>query len=84
MWVGLPQDYFVLLPLDYYEATKLQKQFNSPCTLDHDQSERCVQFAYPDVSDFASVDAGKGHALDGSGRKSNPKLLDDSEVNIMR
>lgn len=46
-------DYFVLLPEEFYEATKLAKKVENPCRVDN--SHLCRQYSYPDLSNFDIV-----------------------------
>ena len=47
------QDYFVLVPNEYYEPSLLREDVFQPCMAGSRQSEPyCKHYAYPDVSEF--------------------------------
>lgn len=50
-------DYFVLLPIDYYEPTILDQTISEPCapTL-RSTEERCVMFSHFNLDSFSQID----------------------------
>lgn len=48
------QDYFVLIPEAYYEATILTKLVDRPCVIG--EKTLCREFAYPSVEHFPKAD----------------------------
>lgn len=57
IWTHLPislQDYFVLIPEAYYEATILTKLVDKPCVIGDETL--CREFAYPSVEHYPKTD----------------------------
>lgn len=44
------QDYFVLLPEDFYLATILNQEVEKPCTMN--ETDLCRHYAYPNITMF--------------------------------
>jgi laminin alpha 3/5 len=55
------QDYFVLLPAAFYEATVLVDQVYSPCEVG--DKGLCRHFSYPDLTQFDMVRGGGGYRI---------------------
>ncbi|CAG0878725.1 unnamed protein product [Darwinula stevensoni] len=68
-------DYFVLLPLAYYEATVLQQPARTACSVGEEE-DICMHYAYPDASDFAHVRGEAGHVPIDDDRKPVPLFGD--------
>ena len=53
------QDYFVLLPEEFYLATILKQKVNNPCTTDN--SSLCREFGYPSITNYDITWGGGGY-----------------------
>lgn len=73
------QDYFVILPLAYYEGTILTKNVTSPCMMGHTDGEMCLHYAYPDIFQYNYIYGSAGYrSVDGE--RHAVELYDDYEV----
>ncbi|XP_076046327.1 laminin subunit alpha isoform X4 [Oratosquilla oratoria] len=71
-------DYFVLLPLAYYEGTILTENVTNPCRIGQ-TNEMCLQYAYTDLEDFEQVWGSAGY-FDYNGERRGVDLYDKEEV----
>lgn len=72
------QDYFVLLPEDFYLATILNEQVDSPCIV-HER-KLCKDYTYPNVSYFDTVWGSNGFVLTDGSKESLEKFFEDDNV----
>lgn len=49
------QDYFVILPAEYYEGNILVDKVLNPCVIDNIEVGLCRHFDYPSISKFNQV-----------------------------
>ncbi|MPC94070.1 Laminin subunit alpha [Portunus trituberculatus] len=62
-------DYFVLLPLAYYEGTVLTRNVSTPCRLGQRGSDMCLHYAYPDVFQYDYIYGSAGYRSVGEERQ---------------
>uniref|UniRef100_A0A0P4VVW3 Laminin subunit alpha n=1 Tax=Scylla olivacea TaxID=85551 RepID=A0A0P4VVW3_SCYOL len=62
-------DYFVLLPLAYYEGTVLTKNVSTPCRLGQRSGDMCLHYAYPDVFQYDYIYGSAGYRSVGEERQ---------------
>ncbi|XP_042212496.1 laminin subunit alpha-like isoform X1 [Homarus americanus] len=72
-------DYFVLLPLAYYEGTILSRNVTTPCMIGHVYGDMCIHYAYPDIFEYNYIYGSAGYRSVGDERES-VELFDDYEV----
>ncbi|XP_064094479.1 laminin subunit alpha-like isoform X2 [Macrobrachium nipponense] len=72
-------DYFVLLPLAYYEGAILSENVTVPCALGQDESQMCVHYTYPDIYEHSYIYGSAGYRKAGNEREA-VDLYDDEEV----
>ncbi|XP_071537849.1 laminin subunit alpha isoform X2 [Panulirus ornatus] len=72
-------DYFVLLPLAYYEGTILTKNVTTPCMMGHRDGKMCLHYAYPDILHHNYIYGSAGYRSVG-GEREAVELFDDYEV----
>lgn len=51
------QDYIVLLPSEYYDASILSEKVYKPCLAKQDQDELCVDLLYPPLPNAQRIDS---------------------------
>jgi len=79
MWSSLfVQDYFVLLPAAFYEATVLVGQVYSTCEVGN--KGLCRHFSYPDLTQFDMVRGGGGYRIVDQERKPLDVFFRDEQV----
>lgn len=71
------QDYMVLLPEAFYEATLLQERVRHPCLRGGNMAGPCRQLRYPALPDTA-VPVAAAQGADGQGAP--VQILDDADV----
>ncbi|XP_015117099.1 laminin subunit alpha [Diachasma alloeum] len=71
-------DYFVLLPAEYYEATRLTQDVDVPCEIG--QTGLCRHYGYPSVAQFDSVRGAGGFVNDNGVRLSLNEYFSDLDV----
>ena len=76
------QDYFVLLPLDYYEGTILTENITRLCNIDDFEDHICIHYDYPSIDQFEYIYGSAGYHEVDDDRKSLD-LFDDEYVSIL-
>ncbi|CAL1548003.1 unnamed protein product [Lymnaea stagnalis] len=69
-------DYFVLIPLGFYEASQVQQRVTNPCLSSNDPGP-CVHFKYPDLQGFVTGFGKDGYVKVASARGEAVKNPDD-------
>jgi len=79
MWSSLfVQDYFVLIPAAFYEATVLVDQVYSPCEVGN--KGLCRHFSYPDLTQFDMVRGEGGYRIVDKEREPLDIFFGDEQV----
>lgn len=73
------QDYFVLLPEDYYLASILHQKIEKPCKI-NDTNSLCREYSYPNLTQFDTVACGFGTAVFGSTQRPISEFYEDLKV----
>lgn len=74
------QDYFVLIPAEYYEGSLLVSNVTNSCTID--KSTVCKQYLYPNVSEFDNVRGAGGYINNGDSRSPIQLYFNDYHVSF--
>ena len=72
------QDYLVLLPQNYYEASVLQDRVNRPCTVNQNGG-LCKHFTYVDIATFPACKGEDGY-VDEGGKRDRTQLFPDRDI----
>jgi hypothetical protein len=75
------QDYFVLLPAAFYEATVLVDQVYTPCEVGN--KGLCRHFIYPNLTQFDMVRGGGGYRIVNEERKPLDVYFRDEQVTFL-
>ncbi|XP_069958976.1 laminin subunit alpha isoform X2 [Cherax quadricarinatus] len=72
-------DYFVLLPLAFYEGTILSRNVTTHCKLGQTDDEMCLHYAYPDIFHYSYIYGSAGYRSF-NGERQAVELFDDEEI----
>ncbi|XP_050725715.1 laminin subunit alpha-like isoform X5 [Eriocheir sinensis] len=72
-------DYFVLLPLAYYEGTILTRNVTTPCRMGMRSGDMCLHYAYPDIFQYDYIYGSAGYRSVGEERQA-VDLFEDYQV----
>lgn len=75
------QDYFVLLPEDFYLATILNEKVETPCEVN--EKKLCRDYNYPDVSYFNPVYGNDGFVIKNGAKEDLQEYFDDEKVYLL-
>lgn len=71
----------VLLPQSYYEATLLQEDISTPCSLSGEKEEMCLLYRYPPFPVNTEVVRGDaGYIVPYEDQREETNVFDDAEV----
>ncbi|XP_069164876.1 laminin subunit alpha isoform X2 [Procambarus clarkii] len=72
-------DYFVLLPLAYYEGTILTRNVTTSCKMGHASNEMCLHYAYPDIYQYNYIYGSAGYRSF-NGERHAVELFDNTKI----